>query len=153
MLACIIIVATTLFMCCVFNLLMKHHPVILVVSIFLELGVFGGLFPLICSIALSLGFALCCTLLQTLSPAFIRVSVDALYRGGTGQISCAPHTKRLKTRRESLPRPSKHTSNNLRAHIYLYMFPKTSYAPSTFVVCFSVPAYPTSFWSIQKLSV
>ena len=25
---------------------------------------------------------------------------------------------------------SKHTSNSIRAHIYLYMFPKTSYAPS-----------------------
>ena len=40
-------------MCCVFNLLINsamHHPVILVVSTFWELGVFGGLFPLICSI-------------------------------------------------------------------------------------------------------
>ena len=48
-------------MCCVFNLLMNsamHHPVILVVSTFFELGVFGGLFPLICSIALEFGVCL-----------------------------------------------------------------------------------------------
>ena len=60
----------------------------------------------------------------------IRESVDSLYRDDTDEISRDPRTKRLKTRRESLPRPSKHTSNSLRAHIYLYMFPKTSYAPS-----------------------
>ena len=62
--------------------------------------------------------------------AYIRESVDSLYRDDTDEISRDPRTKRLKTRRESLPRPSKHTSNSLRAHIYLYMFPKTSYAPS-----------------------
>ena len=60
----------------------------------------------------------------------IRESVDSLYRDDTDEISRDPRTKRLKTRRESLPRPSKHTSNSLRAHIYLYMFPKISNAPS-----------------------
>ena len=57
--------------------------------------------------------------------------IPTLYnRDDADEISRDPRTKRLKTRRESLPRPSKHTSNSLRAHIYLYMFPKTSYAPS-----------------------
>ena len=60
----------------------------------------------------------------------IRESVDSLYRDDTDEISRDPRTKRLKTRRESLPRPSKHTSNSLRANIYLYMFPKISNAPS-----------------------
>ena len=60
----------------------------------------------------------------------IRESVDSLYMDDTDEISRDPRTKRLKTRRESLPRPSKHTSNSLRAHIYLYMFPKISNAPS-----------------------
>ena len=62
--------------------------------------------------------------------SFIRESVDSLYMDDADEISRDPRTKRLKTRRESLPRPSKHTSNSLRAHIYLYMFPKISYAPS-----------------------
>ena len=57
----------------------------------------------------------------------IRESVDSLYRDDTGEISRDPRTKRLKTRWESLPMPSKHTSNSLRAHIYLYMSPNTSY--------------------------
>ena len=70
-----------------------------------------------------------CTPTHTV-PSSIRESVDSLYRDDTGEISRDPRTKRLKTRWESLPRPSKHTSNSLRAHIYLYMFPKTSYAPS-----------------------
>ena len=59
-----------------------------------------------------------------------RVITYRIYRDDTDEISREPRTKRLKIRRESLPRPSKHTSNSLRAHIYLYMFPKTSYAPS-----------------------
>ena len=47
------------------------------------------------------------------------------YRDGTGQISRNhhPHTKRLKSWREWLPRPSKHTSNGQRVgqrpHMYL----------------------------------
>ena len=60
-------------------------------------------------------------------PSHIRESV---YRDDTDEVSRHPRTKRLKTRRESLPRLSKHTSNSLRAHIYLYMFPKISYEPS-----------------------
>ena len=43
----------------------------------------------------------------------IRESVDSLYRDDSGEISPDPRTKRLKTRRESLPWPSKHTSNSL----------------------------------------
>ena len=66
----------------------------------------------------------------TVKTSHIRESVDSLYRDDTDEISRDPRTKRLKTRWESLPRPSKHTSNSLRAHIYLYMFQKTSYAPS-----------------------
>ena len=42
----------------------------------------------------------------------IRASVDALCRDGTSEISRDPRTKRLRTRRESLARPSKHTNNN-----------------------------------------
>ena len=56
----------------------------------------------------------------------IRESVDSLYRDDTGEIRRDPHTKRLKTQRESLPRPSKHTSNSLRAHVYMYLMYKAT---------------------------
>ena len=76
-------------------------------------------------------------------------SVDALYRDGTSEISRDPRTKRLKTRWEWLPIPSKHTSNSLRAHIYLYMFPKTSYAPS--VVHARIRSYAISRFSCHHI--
>ena len=79
----------------------------------------------------------------------IRESVDSLYRDDTDEISRDPRTKRLKTRRESLPRPSKHTSNSLRAHIYLYMFPKTSYAPS--VLHARLRSYAISLFSCHHI--
>ena len=56
-------------------------------------------------------------------------SIDTLYRDGT---VCDPHTKRFKIRREWLARPLKHSSNSLRGNIYLYIYLKTSYAPSVF---------------------
>ena len=80
----------------------------------------------------------------------IRESVDSLYRDDTGEISRDPRTKRLKTRWESLPRPSKHTSNSLRAHIYLYVFPKISYAPS--VVHARIRSYAISRFSSSSSS-
>ena len=98
----------------------------------------------------------------TFSALYIRESVDSLYRDDTGEISRDPRTKRLKTRRESLPRPSKYASNSLRAHIYLYMFPKISYAPSVvhasirdftiFVSSYSSSSFFSSSSSLNPLS-
>ena len=42
---------------------------------------------------------------------------DVLCRDEQGQISRDPRTKRLLTRRESLAKPSKHTSNSTFAHL------------------------------------
>ena len=44
--------------------------------------------------------------------SIIRASVDALCRDDPSEISRDTRTKCLKTRRESLARPSKHTNNN-----------------------------------------
>ena len=43
---------------------------------------------------------------------YIRVSVDALCRDDTSEISRDTGTERPQTRRESLARPSEHTNNN-----------------------------------------
>ena len=42
----------------------------------------------------------------------IRLSVDAVCRDDTSEISRDPRTKRIQTRRESLAMPSKHTNKN-----------------------------------------
>ena len=80
---------------------------------------------------------------------FIRASVDALCRDGTGQISRDPRTKASKTRRERLAMPSKYSKDHPRAHINLYICFKVPYVPANLTT--EIHSYAISQFSCHHI--